>query len=102
MIAINKEPPQGLFAHVRLCCGKRHDGPVCADEKVMCCLCFNRFSQDELNVNENGNRENVCMECAAMSAKPYKTFEDFDELFKQAESRPDYWNEIKQLTDEEK
>lgn len=56
---INKqrEPP------VRLCCGERHFGPVCPDKKVQCCLCFNRFSKDELN-EVNGVKEDVCINCA--------------------------------------
>lgn len=48
---------------VRLCCGKRHFGVVCADEKVMCCVCFNRFSQNELAV-EGGQKIDMCIECA--------------------------------------
>ena len=52
------EPP------VRLCCGQRHWGPVCPDGKVMCCVCYKRFEQDELNELPNGMKEDVCKECA--------------------------------------
>jgi hypothetical protein len=54
-----------LDAPVRLCCGQRHFGPVCPDGKVMCCICFNRVQQDKLNVAPNGQKEDVCNECAA-------------------------------------
>ena len=49
---------------VRLCCGQRHFGSVCPDGMVMCCLCFERVSQDKLNVASNGKKEDVCNECA--------------------------------------
>ena len=52
-----------LAASVRLCCGKRHLGSVCPDGKVMCCLCFERFDQDQLNVAANGQKEDVCKKC---------------------------------------
>jgi hypothetical protein len=52
------EPP------VRLCCLKRHNGTVCPDGKVMCCLCFDRFSKEELNIGPDGRPENVCRVCA--------------------------------------
>lgn len=55
-----------LDVPIRLCCGKQHLGPICQDGKVMCCLCFNRFEQDELNVMANGQKENVCKKCAKM------------------------------------
>lgn len=51
-------------APVRLCCGQKHYGMVCPDGKVMCCLCFNRVSQDELNVTSGGMKEDVCKSCA--------------------------------------
>ena len=57
--ACKMEPP------IRLCCMQRHYGVVCPDRKVMCCLCFGRFSLDELNVLEDGfSKENVCIDCA--------------------------------------
>lgn len=52
-----RQPP------VRLCCMRRHDGPVCPDGKVMCCLCFGRFAVEELNVSD-GTPEDVCVACA--------------------------------------
>lgn len=51
-------------APVRLCCGQRHFGVVCPDNLVMCCLCFERKSQDDLNINSGGVKENVCKTCA--------------------------------------
>jgi len=51
---------------VRLCCGKRHWGVVCPDGKVMCCICFERVSQSDLNVLPNGKKEDVCKACAKM------------------------------------
>lgn len=50
-------------APVRLCCGERHVGVICPDGKVMCCLCFERFPREQLNVRD-GHRENVCVPCA--------------------------------------
>jgi hypothetical protein len=51
---------------VRLCCGQAHWGPVCPDGRVMCCVCFGRFSQDELAVDpEDGKRWDVCRGCEA-------------------------------------
>lgn len=50
-------------APVRLCCGTRHYGAACPDGKVMCCLCFHRFSQDELYRDESGRSVNVCIKC---------------------------------------
>lgn len=57
------EWPSGS-APVRLCCGQRHWGAVCPDGKVMCCICFERVSQDNLNVLANGKKEDVCKSCA--------------------------------------
>lgn len=51
------------FIPHRLCCGQAHWGVICPDGKVMCCICFSRFSQDELHVDENGDREDVCKPC---------------------------------------
>ena len=53
-----------LDAPVRLCCGQRHFGVECPDGMVMCCLCFERVSQDKLNVAADGRKENVCKKCA--------------------------------------
>ena len=49
-------------APVRLCCGQRHWTVACPDGKVMCCLCFNRFEQDELHEDGEG-RWDVCIAC---------------------------------------
>lgn len=51
-----REPP------VRLCCWERHIGVQCPDGLVMCCLCFSRFSIDDLAV-EDGTTTNVCQKC---------------------------------------
>lgn len=53
---------------MRSCCGQRHYGPLCPDGKVMCCLCFGRFSPDELNVVD-GHLEDVCKPCAEADAR---------------------------------
>jgi len=51
-------------APVRLCCGQRHFGVVCPDGKVMCCLCFGRFTPDELSETVDGDKQDVCVPCA--------------------------------------
>ena len=51
-------------APIRLCCGQAHWGAVCPDGKVMCCICFEHVSQDDLNVLANGKKEDVCKSCA--------------------------------------
>ncbi len=48
----------------RLCCGQSHNGAVCPDGKIMCCLCFSRFEVRELNVTSDGTPEDVCAPCA--------------------------------------
>ncbi len=49
---------------VRVCCGKRHFGIVCPDGKVMCCMCFERFDQDQLSIDpKDGKKLNICKEC---------------------------------------
>lgn len=48
----------------RLCCGKRHYGNVCPDGLVMCCLCFDRFPIEKLNILPGGEHEDVCISCA--------------------------------------
>jgi hypothetical protein len=48
---------------VRLCCMKRHFGAQCADGRVMCCMCFDTFTVEEL-ATENGTPIDVCKECA--------------------------------------
>ena len=49
---------------VRLCCGRRHLGPICPDGKVMCCLCFERVDRDKLNETPDGLKKDVCIKCA--------------------------------------
>ena len=49
---------------VRPCCGQRHWTMQCPDGKVMCCLCFSRFELEELNIDDDGRREDVCVPCA--------------------------------------
>lgn len=58
-------PQQALFdvPPVRLCCGMRHVGPACPDGRVMCSICFFRFTQDELWVDPQGSKWDVCREC---------------------------------------
>lgn len=51
------EPP------VRLCCFQRHWDPPCPDGMTMCCLCFDRFEQADLFVDEAGDRWDMCTEC---------------------------------------
>lgn len=48
---------------VRICCGNRHAGAVCPDGKVMCAICFERVELDELYVDENKDRWDVCLNC---------------------------------------
>jgi len=57
------------FPLIRLCCGKRHGGVVCPDGLVMCCICFERKKPDQLNVNSDGQIEDVCKECEAIDRK---------------------------------
>lgn len=57
-----RTPP---FVPWRACCGQRHLGPLCPDNKVMCCLCFDRFDVEELALASDGSgREDVCKPCA--------------------------------------
>lgn len=43
---------------VRVCCMQRHNGPVCPDGTVMCCICFEKFTPDpEVTVYD------VCPSC---------------------------------------
>ena len=41
---------------VRLCCGQRHSGTVCPDGMVVCCICFERVSQQQLNTIDGKKR----------------------------------------------
>jgi hypothetical protein len=51
------------FVPTRLCCMQKHWGPICPDGKVMCDLCFGRFDQDELMVDDEGVKWNICQKC---------------------------------------
>jgi len=42
-------------APVRICCYKRHRGPICPDGLVMCCICFNRVAKEQLALLEEGD-----------------------------------------------
>lgn len=56
---------------VLLCCGQHaslHEGAICPDGLVMCCLCFERFPIAQLNITPNGKVEDVCENCALMEA----------------------------------
>ena len=56
-----------MTAPTRLCCGQVHYSPICPDDKVMCCLCFDRFDIEDLNVvniDFEGQHEDVCKGCA--------------------------------------
>ena len=59
------EPP------VRLCCFQRHYGAQCPDGKVMCCICFERFTLEELNKTPEGKLEDVCNACAMNEKKSH-------------------------------
>ncbi len=52
---------------VRPCCGQRHTGVQCPDGLIMCCLCFDRVSVDQLSLVD-GMPENVCRPCAEREA----------------------------------
>ncbi len=58
---------------VRLCCGERHWGAVCPDGNVMCCICFERVSQDDLRTLPNGKKEDVCKACDEMEKQHAQT-----------------------------
>lgn len=52
---------------MRVCCGERHNGVVCSDGKVMCCLCFDRVEKDELFEDESGDRYDICKPCGELN-----------------------------------
>jgi hypothetical protein len=47
---------------VRLCCGQDHDGPICPDDLVMCCICFGRFEEKDLWFDD-GQLWDICKTC---------------------------------------
>lgn len=57
-------PPRPAINPVRLCCGQQHSGAVCPDGLVMCGICFARFPADQLAVDHDGDRWDVCTGCA--------------------------------------
>ena len=52
-----------LWCPYRICCGQQHWGAVCPDTMVMCCICFHRFPQEELAVDADGTKWDVCKGC---------------------------------------
>jgi hypothetical protein len=48
----------------RLCCGRQHNGPVCPDGLVMCCICFTRAAPEDLYTDPEGSRWDICVSCA--------------------------------------
>lgn len=46
----------------------------CPDGLVMCQLCFDRFKIEDLNVTDDGNREDVCKACAEAEKKQSREF----------------------------
>lgn len=65
------QTPRLAIDPIKLCCGAKmsaHRGPQCPDDKVMCCICFERFQVPDLSVDE-GQSVDVCKSCAAMEAK---------------------------------
>lgn len=64
MSARQSPEKDAAFTPIRLCCGERHLGPVCPDSRVMCCLCFERFAQDDLAFDPVAESKlNVCQPC---------------------------------------
>lgn len=57
---------------VRPCCGQRHWGPQCPDGLVMCCICFERVTLDELHQTCTGELEDVCLRCARQEEREEK------------------------------
>jgi len=50
---------------VCLFCGTPHTGlPVCANGKVVCCMCWEFTDISDLNVCADGRKEDVCRTCA--------------------------------------
>lgn len=53
---------------VRICCGGRHWGAVCNDGLVMCCLCFNRVTKNDLmrDAEDRSKLWDICLSCGFM------------------------------------
>lgn len=60
------EPP------VRLCCGERHWGVVCLDGLTLCPICFERYAEHELYVDDAGQVWDVCVYCKSAEEKWYE------------------------------
>lgn len=59
------DPPHLDAPLTWLCCGQRHFGSVCPDGLVVCCVCFSRFTQDQLYTDPaDGRPVDVCLGCA--------------------------------------
>lgn len=53
---------------IKLCCGKKsseHDGALCPNGTVWCCLCFGVFYPHQLATDEDGSKIDVCLNCQA-------------------------------------
>ena len=50
---------------IRLCCFQRHWSIQCSDGLVLCCLCLERVTPNQLNIID-GQPENVCRPCATV------------------------------------
>lgn len=76
------EPP------ARLCCSQRHWGVVCPDGRVMCSHCFERVTQEELWIDEHGDKWDVCVGC-----KEYEdmTMEERSEFLRDHPHNPATW-----------
>lgn len=56
-----------------MCCGERHVGALCVgalcnDNSVMCCLCFNKYPLSAMSETPEGQKTDVCPDCAAKEA----------------------------------
>ncbi len=67
---VSAAPVRPIF--LPLCCGMQHHGAACPDGRVMCCLCFSRFTEDELHMTADGMREDVCQACAEAEEEAMK------------------------------
>lgn len=64
----------------RVCCMKQHIGPVCPDNTVMCCFCFDKVELDELATDpDDGQKIDVCQPCWDWEQEALATRERFYE-----------------------
>jgi hypothetical protein len=47
----------------RVCCGQPHWTVECPDGRVMCALCFDRVTKDELMKDMDGDLWDMCQRC---------------------------------------